>query len=228
MVRFHGRVHRLVFLTFSIFATPLMKYCDLWLLINIHFALGRVDCALHFGRSRARGVAKTRNVIPMLRGNYVFVWFLCSVGTLFSLFATPLRWECSEISFSEISTWFAHFCLFAVHGRSVMLCFSMPCQQQCFPPCVGIIFSDWDFRFFNTSAVGMREHFLFSTYPIYLLFLIVYCARAALAVTPRLGLMASGSTCLNKTLYLDTPVAWIVPSNCCLVSPCVIIWGGWW
>ena len=92
---------RLVFLTFSIFATPLMKYCDLWLLINIHFALGRVDCALHFGRSRARGVAKNRNVIPMLRGNHVFVWFLCSVGTLFSLFSTPLLWECSKVSFSE-------------------------------------------------------------------------------------------------------------------------------
>ena len=77
---------------------------------------------------------------------------------------------------------------------------------------VGIIFLDFDFRFFNTSAVGMLENLLFSKYPIYLLFLIVYCARAALAVTPRLGLMACGSTCLNKTVYLDTPVAWIVPS----------------
>ena len=92
---------RLVFFTFSIFATPLTKYCDLWLLINIHFALGRVDCAFHFGRSRARGVEKTRIVIPMLHGKRVFVWFLCSVGIPFLLVSTSLRWECSKTCFSD-------------------------------------------------------------------------------------------------------------------------------
>ena len=92
---------RLVFLTFSIFATPLMKYWDFWLLINIHFALGRVDCAFHFGRFRARGVEKTRIVIPMLLGKRVFVWSPCSVGMHFLLFSTPLRWECSKNCFSE-------------------------------------------------------------------------------------------------------------------------------
>ena len=52
-------------------------------------------CIFQGGRSHARGVAKVRNVIPMLRGDH-FVWFPCSVGMRILLFSTPLRWECSK------------------------------------------------------------------------------------------------------------------------------------
>ena len=67
----------------------------------MHLALGRVERASQFRRSRARGVAKTRNVIPMLGGKHYFLWSPCSVGVRISFFSTPLRWEWSKNCFSE-------------------------------------------------------------------------------------------------------------------------------
>ena len=182
---------RLVFLTFSIFATPLMKYCDLWLLINIHFALGRVDCAFHFGRSRARGIAKTRNVIPMLRGNHLFVWFLCSVGTLFSFFCNTSAVGMLEkyVFFLKNSTWFAHFCLFAVHGRSVMLCFFHALPATMLPTARGDHFSGLGFPFFQHLCGGnaRKPYFLKISH----IFTIFDC------------LMCTGSPGCNSTVGLD-------------------------
>ena len=67
----------------------------------MHLALGRVERASQFRRSRARGVAKTRNVIPMLGGKHYFFWSPCCVGVPILLFSTPLRRECSKTCFPE-------------------------------------------------------------------------------------------------------------------------------
>ena len=80
-----------------------MEYCFFWYLKNAIWTPLLSRCIYEGGRSHARGVAKVRNVIPMLRGKHFFFWFPCSVGMRFLLFSTPLRWECSKNCFSENS-----------------------------------------------------------------------------------------------------------------------------
>ena len=144
------------------------------------------------------------------------------------LFSTTLRWECSKNCFSE------HIHIIC---SLLLVCCARAERDAVFFPCLASNNAShpaWGSSFwigisvFSTTLRWECSKIFFShNIPYIYLFLIVYCARAALAVTPLIGLIACGLTCLNKTVYLDTPVAWIVPSNFCLVFPCVIIWGGW-
>ena len=147
----------------------------------------------------------------------------------FLLFSSPLRWECSKTCFSEnihmIYSLLLVRCARAQRDAAFLLCLasnnaSHPAWGSFF--WIGISVVSTPLRWKCSKTFFSKKISNRFTY-----FWIVYCARAALAVTPLLGLIACGLTCLNKTLYLDTPVAWIVPSNFCLVSRCVIIWGGW-
>ena len=94
-----------------------------------------------------------------------------------------------------------------------MLCFFYALPATMLPTLRGDHLFGLGIPFFQQLCGGNARTLSFlNISDVFTYLLIVYCARAALAVTPLLGLMACVSTCLNKTLYLDTPVAWIVPS----------------
>ena len=90
----------------------------------MHLALGRVERASQFRRSRARGVVKTRNVIPMLGGKHYFLWSPCSVGVRISFFFnTSAVGMVEKLLFWKQSKWFTYFliacCARARHGAAL-------------------------------------------------------------------------------------------------------------
>ena len=66
-----------------------MEYCFFWYLKNAIWTPLLSRCIYEGGRSHARGVAKVRNVIPMLRGkHFFFVMPMLGGDAIFAFFNT--------------------------------------------------------------------------------------------------------------------------------------------
>ena len=104
--------------TFLIFSTPLMKYHHFWYVKPIVPAQILAKSICQNWHSRARGVAKIKNVIPMLGGKHYFFWSPCCVGVPVLIFSTPLRRECSKNWFPENFQMILHLLAFVPPMRA--------------------------------------------------------------------------------------------------------------
>ena len=104
--------------TFLIFSTPLMKYHHFWYVKPIVPAQFLAKSICQNWHARARGVAKIKNVIPMLGGKHYYVWSPCCVGVPVLIFSTPLRRECSKNWFPEHFQMILHLLAFVPPMRA--------------------------------------------------------------------------------------------------------------